>query len=50
MRRNAFRVLSLLLLASALAGCDKCADYFIANPFSVKPPGTCPVDPVPAQK
>ena len=33
MQRFAGRVLALLILASALGGCDKCADYFIANPF-----------------
>lgn len=32
----------LLLLAPALGGCDKCADYFVVNPFSTKPAGTCP--------
>ena len=50
MGRNVARILTLLLLASALAGCDKCADYFIANPFAVKPAGTCQSGAVPAQK
>ena len=47
---NAVRILALLLFASALAGCDKCADYFIANPFAVKPAGTCQSGAVPSQK
>lgn len=47
---NAVRILALLLFASALAGCDKCADYFIANPFAVKPAGTCQSGAVPPQK
>ncbi len=46
MRLNAVRVLALLVIASALAGCDKCADNFIANPFAVKPAGTCHEGPV----
>ena len=50
MGRNAIRTLALLLIASALAGCDKCADYFIANPFAIKPAGTCQSAAVPAQK
>jgi hypothetical protein len=50
MRLNALRILALLVAASALAGCDKCADYFIANPFATKPPATCPSGAVPAQK
>ena len=40
--RQLGRILALLLAASALGGCDKCADYFIANPFATKAPGTCP--------
>ena len=40
--RPALSILALLLLAPALGGCDKCADYFIANPFGTKPAGTCP--------
>ena len=50
MGRSAARVLAVLLVASALAGCDKCADYFIANPFAIKPAGTCQSGAVPAQK
>ncbi len=50
MHRNAVRTVALLLVASALAGCDKCADYFIANPFAVKPAGTCQSGAVPAPK
>ncbi len=48
--RTAGRVLALLVVASALAGCDKCADYFIANPFGTKPAGTCPSGAIPAAK
>ncbi len=48
--RHACRVLALLLIASALAGCDKCADNFIANPFATKPPGTCPSGAIPTAK
>ncbi len=50
MGRTAVRILALLLAASALAGCDKCADYFIANPFAIKPAGTCQSGAIPAQK
>ncbi len=50
MGRNAVRMFALLLVASTLAGCDKCADYFIANPFAIKPAGTCQSGAVPAQK
>jgi len=50
MRPNAARILALLVVASALAGCDKCADNFIANPFATKPPATCPSGAVPTQK
>ena len=50
MRRTICRMLALLVVASALAGCDKCADYFIANPFGAKQPGTCPSGAAPAQK
>ena len=50
MRRTVPRFLALLLVASALAGCDKCADYFIASPFTIKPPGTCPSGGTPSQK
>ena len=44
------RILALLVVAAALAGCDKCADYFIANPFATKPAGTCPTGAMPAPK
>ncbi len=50
LHRHACRVLALLVAASALAGCDKCADYFIANPFGTKPAGTCPSGAIPAAK
>ena len=50
LHRHACRVLALLVIASALAGCDKCADYFIANPFGTKPAGTCPSGAIPAAK
>ena len=50
MGRNAARIFALLLVASALAGCDKCADYFIANPFAIKPAGTCQSGAIPPQK
>ena len=46
-RRRIGRMLALLLAASTLGGCDKCADYFIANPFATKAPGTCPSGAVP---
>ena len=46
MRGKALRILALLCVASALAGCDKCADNFLVNPFAVKPPGTCHEGPV----
>ena len=49
LHRHACRVLALLVAASALAGCDKCADYFIANPFAAKAPGTCPSGAIPAR-
>ena len=48
--RRACRVLALLIVAAALSGCDKCADYFIANPFGTKPAGTCPSGAVPSAK
>ncbi len=50
MCRNAARILALLVVTSALAGCDKCADNFIANPFVTKPTGTCPSGAIPTQK
>ena len=50
LHRQACRVLALVLVASALAGCDKCADYFVANPFDTKPAGTCPSGAIPAAK
>ena len=49
-RRQTYRILALLLVASALAGCDKCADYFIANPFGTKPAGTCPSGAIPTAR
>ena len=48
--RAVLYLLALLLLAPALGGWDKCADYFIANPFGTKPAGTCPsgtIEPAP---
>ena len=50
LHRHACRVLALIVVASALAGCDKCADYFIANPFATKAPGTCPSGAAPAAR
>ena len=50
MPRRAIRIAALLLLGSALTGCDKCADYFIANPFTIKPAGTCPSGTLPPPK
>ena len=50
LHRHACRVLALLVVAFALAGCDKCADYFIANPFATKPAGTCPSGSIPAAR
>lgn len=50
LHRHASRVLALLLVAAALSGCDKCADYFIANPFATKPAGTCPSGALPSAK
>ena len=49
-RRRIGRMLALLLAASALGGCDKCADYFVVNPFATKAPGTCPSGAMPAAK
>lgn len=49
-RRPTCRILALLVLAAALGGCDKCADYFIANPFATKPAGTCPSGGIPAAR
>lgn len=42
------RLVVLLLLAAALAGCDKCADNFLVDPFA-KPatPGSCHSEPMP---
>ena len=50
LHRHARRIQALFLVASALSGCDKCADYFIANPFGTKPAGTCPSGAIPAAK
>ncbi len=47
---HACRILALLLVASALAGCDKCADNFIVNPFGPKPAGTCPSGAIPSAR
>ena len=49
-RRRTCRIVALLVIASALGGCDKCADYFIANPFGTKPAGTCPSGAIPAAR
>lgn len=47
MMRGALRFLGLLALVAALGGCDKCADYFIVNPFApTKPPPACHEEPV----
>ncbi len=49
MRRTVLRYAGLLLIASTVAGCDKCADYFIVNPFAPKPaaPHSCHGEPQP---
>ena len=49
-RKRTGHLLALLLAASTLGGCDKCADYFIANPFATKAPGTCPSGAAPAAR
>ena len=48
MRHHAFRLVGLLLIAAALAGCDKCSDNFLVDPFA-KPatPGSCHGGPAP---
>jgi hypothetical protein len=50
LHRHACRILALLVVASALAGCDKCADNFLVNPFATKPAGTCPSGAVPSAR
>ena len=37
MRHRTGRLIGLLLLAAALAGCDKCSDNYFVDPFKPKP-------------
>ncbi len=45
MRHSVIRLVSILLIAAALAGCDKCADNFLADPFAKPGPKTCHDEP-----
>lgn len=41
------RLAGLMLIAAAVAGCDKCADNYLANPFAPSKPATCHEGPAP---
>ena len=41
MRHRAIRLASVLLIAAVLAGCDKCADNFLVDPFAKPKPASC---------
>ncbi len=41
MRHRACRFLIIVIAAAILAGCDKCADNFLVDPFAKPKPVTC---------
>ncbi len=46
MRHRGSRLVALLLLAATLAGCDKCSDNFLVDPFAKpKTPASCHEEP-----
>ncbi len=41
MRHRAYRLFAIVITAAILAGCDKCADNFLVDPFAKPKPAAC---------